>query len=210
MRTQTNKRKTNSRCKTLKTTTKSSSVVLDNSIVNTSSIASIRENSGTAIVSMTSKYRARKSFPSSLQQNLIQHIQAIDENLRESMYKAQIERAIEHLTANMQMNFTENLQQFIAATENQFRNELCKNELADMKKRHEKEVAGLKAEYEEKLKQCKREHNEAVEDAKMKQWCRGCGKGTKHKMMIFCNSKCQKMHMYERSQSLTNHSQQAF
>lgn len=139
--------------------------------------------------------RARKSFQNSLSENVTQQVQSIQNVLLESMYENQMNKSIDGLVSSMKMTFKENLAAFIASNEVQIEPHVYRNELAKLKKEHSQELADMKAGYMAMLEQVKRERDSAVEDAKKKQWCPGCGKGTKHQMMMYCNTKCQKIHL---------------
>lgn len=139
--------------------------------------------------------RARKTFQNSLTENVTQQVQSIQNVSLESMYENQMNKSIDGLVSSMKTTFKENLAAFIASNEVQIEPHVYRSEITRLKKEHAQELADLKAGYMAMLEQVKRERDLAVEDAKKKQWCPGCGKGTKHQMMMYCNTKCQKVHL---------------
>lgn len=147
--------------------------------------------------------RARKSFPNSLNQNVAQQLQAIENVSLELMYENQMNKSIDRLVSSIKATFKENLNKFIGANEANIMPHICQDEMNKLKRKYAHQLADMEAgfsarlrkmktEYESKLEQEKRKYVLAIEDAKKKQWCQGCGKEINHQMMMFCNSKCQK------------------
>ncbi|XP_055306235.1 uncharacterized protein LOC129570590 [Sitodiplosis mosellana] len=180
---------------------KSCSVVLSRASVKTTKMAAANPKNQT--LSTVIDVRARKSFPNSLTHNATQQLQLVQKTPLELLYEHQMNKSIEGLVSSMKTTFQENVAALIDAIEaqvqpNVFQSEVARmkanhaNEIADLKKRHSHAMADIEAGYRARLEQAQREKDLAVEDAKKKQWCPGCGKGTKHKMMMFCNSRCQK------------------
>lgn len=131
----------------------------------------------------------------SLSDNVGQQMQPIQNVSLESIYENQMNKSIDGLVSSMKTNFKDNLTAFIASNEAQIKPHVYRSGMAKLKKEHAQELADLRAGYMALLDKANRERDAAVEDAKKKQWCPGCGKGTKHQMMMYCNTKCQKVHM---------------
>lgn len=110
-------------------------------------------------------------------------------------YKNRMKKAINQLKLTLQATITENMSSFISDNETQLIKQLCQNKMFELTAAHAVEIKQLRINYEAKLAKSKNERNRAVKNAKKKQWCSGCGKGTAYKMMMFCNNKCQKKHM---------------
>ena len=147
--------------------------------------------------------RTRNSCPGTRRPNVTQQLQSVQDSTLESLYEDQMNRSIEGLVSSLKTTFKQNVNAFIGAVETQiapnvYQNEVAQlkashaNEIADLKKRYSQRLADIEAGYRAKLDEAERNKDLAVAEAKKKLWCPGCGRETKQKMMMFCNSKCQK------------------
>lgn len=178
-------------------------ILLSRSSVRNTAINMVAQNQvSSTVVAMST----RNSRPATPRPSVIQELQSVQDSTLESLYEDQMNRSIEGMVSSLKTTFKKNVNAFIGAVEAQITPNVYKNEVARMKANHANEIADLKkiyyrrladieAKYRAKLEKAERDKDLAVTEAKKKLCCPGCGKGTKQKMMMFCNIKCQKKAM---------------